>query len=57
MEFGVSPYPETRKQMIQRGNLFGVPGYKWLPALGKISASYSAFVRAADEMPPDGWLI
>ena len=26
MEFGASPMPETRRQMIERGNLFGVPG-------------------------------
>ena len=43
MEFGASPQAETRRAMIERGSLFGVPGYKWLPARGKLTASYSAF--------------
>jgi hypothetical protein len=55
MEFGVSPYPETRRQMIERGSLFGVPGYKWLPALGTASASYTAFIREADDLLADEW--
>jgi hypothetical protein len=42
MEFGVSPMPETRRQMIERGSLFGVPTYRWLPARGRIDVSYSA---------------
>ena len=56
MEFGVSPYPETRRQMIERGSLFGVPGYKWLPAQGTASASYSAFIREADGLLAGEWL-
>ena len=32
MEFGVSPFPESRRQMIERGRLFGVPAYRWIPA-------------------------
>ncbi len=47
MEFGVSPYPETRRQMVDRGTLFGVPTYRWLPALGRLQARYSAFARAS----------
>jgi hypothetical protein len=42
MEFGVSPMPETRRQMIDRGALFGVPGYRWLPARGHLEVRYSA---------------
>jgi hypothetical protein len=45
MEFGVSPMPCTRREMIERGSLFGVPGYRWLPARGSLSASYTAFFR------------
>jgi hypothetical protein len=45
MEFGVSPVPCTRREMIERGPLFGVPGYRWLPARGTLSASYVAFFR------------
>jgi hypothetical protein len=40
MEFGVSPMPESRRQMIERGALFGVPAYRWLPAKGRVRADY-----------------
>lgn len=43
MEFGVSPQPESRRAMITRGSMFGVPGYRWLPALGSLSVEYEAF--------------
>jgi hypothetical protein len=42
MEFGVSPFPETRRRMIERVTLFGVPAYRWLPARGRIEVTYSA---------------
>ncbi len=42
LEFGVSPFPETRRQAIERGQLFGAPAYRWLPARGNIEARYSA---------------
>ena len=47
MEFGVSPMPETRRQMIDRGSMFGVPGYRWIPARCKASVRYYAFIRPA----------
>lgn len=49
MEFGVSPMPESRRQMIERGSLFGVPGYRWLPALETISASYVVAMGSKEE--------
>ncbi len=42
MEFGVSPMPESRRKMIDRGSLFGVPGYRWIPALSTVTVRYSA---------------
>ena len=42
MEFGVSPMPETRRQMIDRGRLFGVPTYRWLPARTRLTVEYHA---------------
>lgn len=42
MEFGVSPMPESRRAMIERKELFGVPGYAWLPAKGILRAEYIA---------------
>jgi hypothetical protein len=46
MEFGVSPYPETRRAMIDRGKLFGVPTYRWLPAKSTIKAEYQVICSA-----------
>jgi hypothetical protein len=45
LEFGVSPFPETRRQMISRGSLFDVPAYRWLPAGSSVSAAYSFILR------------
>jgi hypothetical protein len=52
VEFGVSPFPETRRQAIDRGELFGAPAYRWLPARGRIEARYSAGFVAHDAAPP-----
>jgi len=48
MEFGVSPQPESRRAMIDRGSLFGVPAYRWVPAKSTVSVSYEAFIGAAE---------
>jgi len=42
LEFGVSPFPETRREMIDRGTLFGESTYRWLPARGRLEAEYTA---------------
>jgi hypothetical protein len=47
MEFGVSPYPESRRAMIDRGSLFGVPGYRWIPARERVRVEYEAFFEPA----------
>lgn len=51
MEFGVSPFPESRRAMIERGRLFGVPAYRWLPARSRIEVEYWAILRAAEKIP------
>lgn len=51
MEFGVSPLLESRRQMVERGNLFGVPAYRWLPAGECIGADYCAFIVSSDSIP------
>jgi hypothetical protein len=51
MEFGVSPMPETRRAMIDRGRLFGVPTYKWLPAKSTVEVKYWVVTRTADAVP------
>jgi hypothetical protein len=47
-EFGVSPMPETRRAMIDRGSLFGVPGYRWVPAKTRIAVAYKARIKQSD---------
>ena len=51
MEFGVSPVPESRRQMIDRRSLFGVPTYRWLPARSRLEVEYWAVARSADSIP------
>jgi len=51
MEFGASPFPESRRKMIERNSLFGAPGYRWVPARTKVQVEYWAFVTAADSIP------
>ena len=51
MEFGVSPMPETRRQMITRGTLFGVPAYRWLPAKTRLHVDYRATISQAKQCP------
>jgi len=55
LEFGVSPYPETRRQMISRPALFGAPVYRWLPANGTAHVTYSAFVSSAQQLTESAW--
>jgi len=51
MEFGVSPFPETRRQMIDRGSMFGVPTYRWIPAHATVAVDYVIVARAATSIP------
>ena len=56
MEFGVSPFPETRRRMIERGRLFDTPAYRWLPARAEVTVEYWAVVRPAADVP-EHWSI
>lgn len=51
MEFGVSPLLESRREMVERGSLFGVPTYRWLPAREALTVEYCAFVTICDSIP------
>lgn len=51
MEFGVSPFPETRREMVERGRLFGTPTYKWIPARTSLQTEYWISSEIADEIP------
>ena len=40
LEFGTSPFPESRRAMVERGRLLDTPCYRWLPALATLTAGY-----------------
>lgn len=51
MEFGVSPFPETRREMIERHRLMDAPTYKWLPARGRLEAEYWISSQMTQALP------
>jgi hypothetical protein len=51
MEFGVSPFPETRREMVERNRLLDTPTYKWIPARGRLEAEYWIVSQVADVIP------
>ncbi len=51
MEFGVSPFVESRRRMVTRNNLFGVPTFRWAPARSRLKAEYCAFITTAESIP------
>jgi hypothetical protein len=51
LEFGVSPMPESRRQMVDRGRLFGVPTYRWIPARSAVEVEYWIVAQAAAQIP------
>ena len=51
MEFGTSPFAESRRKMVERGRLFDTPAYKWLPALGQLEATYWIRTATAGSIP------
>lgn len=51
LEFGASPMPESRREMVGRGSLFGVPSYRWLPARSRVRVDYCAFIGTAPGIP------
>jgi hypothetical protein len=53
MEFGVSPFPETRQAMLERGTLFGAPTCRWIPARQSCTAEYKIFLIPAERMPDE----
>jgi hypothetical protein len=56
MEFGVSPIPESRKEMVDRHRLLDAPTYKWLSARGQLQAEYWYSSQVKDSIPESlGW--
>jgi hypothetical protein len=52
-EIGVSPIPETRRARIDRGRMFGVPCYRWIPARSRVKVEYAAFIGTAERVPEE----
>lgn len=44
MEFGTTPWAESRRDAITLGKLHGVPVYRWISARAKQTLSYALFV-------------
>jgi len=51
MEFGVSPFPETRRKMIERGRMFDVPTFRWIPAKTRVEVEYWILALHLDRIP------
>ena len=51
MEFGASPFPETRREMIERGRMFATPTFRWIPAASQATVQYWIVARTADRIP------
>jgi hypothetical protein len=51
MEFGVSPFPESRRAMIERSHMFGIPTYRWLPAQRRATVEYWALTLEVETIP------
>jgi hypothetical protein len=48
VEFGVSPFAEGRRAMVERGSLLGVPTYRWLGARESATVHYHAFAHVVN---------
>jgi hypothetical protein len=51
MEFGASPFPETRRAMVERGRLFDTPGFRWIPARSQVSVEYLCVSTVVETVP------
>ena len=51
IEFGVSPFPESRRAMLERNRLLDTPTYRWIPARGTLEVEYWITSQIAAEIP------
>lgn len=51
MEFGVSPFVASRREMVDRGRLFGAPTFRWVPAHTRVHVEYRAFLATRERIP------
>jgi hypothetical protein len=47
LEFGASPFPESRRAMVDRGRLFDTPGFRWLGARQAATVQYRVALEAS----------
>src|SRR5207302_10677046 len=51
MEFGVSPFPETRREMVDRNRLLDAAAYKWISSRRRLDAEYWISSQVTDVIP------
>ena len=51
LEFGASPFPMTRRQMVDRGKLFDKPVFTWLGGRESRTTHFTAFLRKLNSHP------
>lgn len=51
MEFGVSPFVGSRREMVERGPLFETPTFRWVPARTRLQVDYCAFITTRECIP------
>ena len=51
MEFGVSPFPESRRAMVERGRVFDTPSFRWIPARSQVIVEYWCVSETAEVIP------
>ncbi len=51
LEFGTSPFPESRRATVERGRLLDTPTYRWLPALETLHATYWIRTGVTEAIP------
>jgi hypothetical protein len=54
LEFGASPFAETRRSMIDRRAMFETPCYRWIPARTRVSLAYTASLEPCEEFRLQG---
>lgn len=49
LEFATMPFDVPRRQAITQGRMFGAPTFRWLPAMGKATATFWMFYTEVPE--------
>ena len=49
MEFSATPFPMSRRGVMDMGKLFGTPTYRWVDGLGTITVRFVVYVGRTSE--------